>query len=85
MEPSELNLLYVAIQNFREAMEGDLRLTDLDRISLENYISLLDLLTTPLHTCSFVEALAACLSGFRPDEQPPYIPAIRLVGCHSDA
>jgi hypothetical protein len=43
MEPSELNLLYVAIQNFREAMEGDLRLTDLDRISLENYISLLEL------------------------------------------
>jgi len=43
MEPSELNLLYVAIQNFREAMEGDLRLTELDRISLENYISLLEL------------------------------------------
>ena len=43
MEPSELNLLYVAIQNFREAMEGDLRLTDLDQISLENYISLLEL------------------------------------------
>jgi hypothetical protein len=43
MESSELNQLFLAIQNFREAMESDLRLTYLDRISLENYISLLEL------------------------------------------
>ena len=43
METSELNQLFLAIQNFREAMESDLRLTYLDRISLENYISLLEL------------------------------------------
>jgi len=43
METSELNQLFLAIQNFREAMEGDLPLTYFDRISLENYISLLEL------------------------------------------
>ena len=43
METSELNQLFLAIQNFREAMEIDLPLTYFDRISLENYISLLEL------------------------------------------
>jgi hypothetical protein len=43
METSELNQLFLAIQNFREAMERDLPLTYFDRISLENYISLLEL------------------------------------------
>ena len=43
METSELNQLFLAIQNFREAMESDLPLTYFDRISLENYISLLEL------------------------------------------
>ena len=43
METSELNPLFLAIQNFREAMESDLPLTYFDRIALENYISLLEL------------------------------------------
>ena len=43
METSELNQLFLAIQNFREAMESDLPLTYFDRISLENYISLREL------------------------------------------
>jgi hypothetical protein len=43
METSELNQLFLAIQHFREAMESDLPLTYFDRISLENYISLLEL------------------------------------------
>jgi hypothetical protein len=43
MEASELNQLYLAIQNFREAMENDLPLTEFDRIALENYIALLQI------------------------------------------
>jgi len=43
MEPPELTKLYLAIQNFREVMEADLSLTDFERISLENYISLLQI------------------------------------------
>jgi hypothetical protein len=43
MEPPELTKLYLAIQNFREVMEADLPLTDFERISLENYISLLQI------------------------------------------
>jgi hypothetical protein len=33
----------VAIQNFREAMECELPLTDLEQVSLENYIALLEI------------------------------------------
>jgi hypothetical protein len=33
----------LAIQNFREAMEYDLALTEFERISLENYIALLEI------------------------------------------
>jgi hypothetical protein len=43
MQAPELNQLYLAIQNFREAMEGDLDLTEFDRIALENYIALLEI------------------------------------------
>ena len=43
MEPPELTKLYLAIQNFREVMEADLSLTDFERISLENYIALLQI------------------------------------------
>ena len=43
MEAPELRCFYVAIQNFREAMEGDLPLNDFDRICLENYIALLQI------------------------------------------
>jgi hypothetical protein len=43
MDTPVLTRLYLAIQNFREAMEGDLSLTDFDRICLENYISLLEI------------------------------------------
>ena len=39
----ELRQLYVAIQNFREAMESDLALSDFDRLSLENYLALLQM------------------------------------------
>jgi len=37
----ELQQLYMTIQNFREVMESDLALNDLDRLSLENYLALL--------------------------------------------
>ena len=37
----ELRKLYEAIQEFREAMEGDLPLNDFDRVCLENYMALL--------------------------------------------
>ena len=39
----ELDQLYVAIQNFRHAMECDLPLNDFDRLSLENYLALLQM------------------------------------------
>ena len=39
----ELQQLYVTIQNFREAMESDLPLNDFDRLSLENYLALLQM------------------------------------------
>ena len=43
METPELRGFYVAIQNLREAMEGDLPLNDFDRVCLENYIALLQI------------------------------------------
>lgn len=43
MEAPELRRFYVAIQNLREAMEGDLPLNDFDRMCLENYIALLQI------------------------------------------
>ena len=43
METPVLSQLFLAIQNFREAMERDLSLSDFDRICLENYISLLEI------------------------------------------
>jgi hypothetical protein len=43
METSELNQLYLAIRNFRETMEGDLPLNEFERISLENYMALLQI------------------------------------------
>ena len=42
-EVPELRRLYRAIQDFRESMEGDLPLTDFDRVCLENYIALLQI------------------------------------------
>jgi hypothetical protein len=42
-EVPELRRLYQAIQDFRESMEGDLPLTDFDRVCLENYIALLQI------------------------------------------
>ena len=39
----ELSELCLAIQRFREAMEGNMPLDELDRICLENYISLLEI------------------------------------------
>jgi hypothetical protein len=43
MEVPELRRLYQAIQTFREAMEADLCLNDFDRVTLENYIALLQI------------------------------------------
>ena len=43
METSELRQLCLAIQNFREAMECDVPLNEFERISLENYIALLEI------------------------------------------
>jgi hypothetical protein len=43
MEDPVLINFYVATQNLREAMEGDLPLHDFDRICLENYIALLQM------------------------------------------
>jgi hypothetical protein len=43
MGTAELKELYLAIQNFREAMERDLRLNDSERLSLENHIALLQI------------------------------------------
>jgi hypothetical protein len=42
-EVPELRRLYQAIQDFRESMEGDLPLSDFDRVCLENYIALLQI------------------------------------------
>jgi hypothetical protein len=43
MEPPELKQFYLATQSLREAMSHDLPLNDFDRISLENYIALLQI------------------------------------------
>jgi hypothetical protein len=43
MEPPELKHFYLATQHLREAMSHDLPLTDFDRISLENYLALLQI------------------------------------------
>ncbi|HKT36341.1 MAG TPA: hypothetical protein VJR03_16060 [Nitrospira sp.] len=43
MATSELQQLCLAIQNFREAMEFDFPLNDFERLSLENYIALLEI------------------------------------------
>jgi hypothetical protein len=43
MEPPELRHFYLATQNLRDAMSHDLPLSDFDRISLENYIALLQI------------------------------------------
>jgi hypothetical protein len=43
MEPSELQQLSRAIQKFREAMERDLPLNDFERITIENYVALLQI------------------------------------------
>lgn len=43
MEPSVIRNFYKATQRLREAMESDLPLNDLERISLENYIALLQM------------------------------------------
>ena len=47
-EVSELRKLYEAIQEFRESMQGDLPLTDFDRVCLENYMAL-------LHNITYIE------------------------------
>jgi hypothetical protein len=46
MDAPELRNFYVATQNLREAMESDLPLDDLDLLSLENYIALLQITCT---------------------------------------
>jgi hypothetical protein len=43
MEPTVIHNFYKATQSLREAMESDLPLNDLERISLENYIALLQM------------------------------------------
>lgn len=43
MEPTVIRNFYRATQSLREAMESDLPLNDLERISLENYIALLQM------------------------------------------
>jgi hypothetical protein len=43
MVTPDLQELYLAIKKFREAMESDLPLNDLERLSLENHIALLQL------------------------------------------
>ena len=43
MATSELQQLCLAIQNFREAMECDCPLNEFERLSLENYIALLEI------------------------------------------
>jgi hypothetical protein len=46
MDAPELRKFYVATQNLREAMEADVPLDDLDLLSLENYIALLQITCT---------------------------------------
>jgi len=46
MDEPELRNFYVATQNLREAMESDIPLDDLDLLSLENYIALLQITCT---------------------------------------
>jgi len=48
MEAPELKRFYAAIQNLREVMEGDLPLNDFDRVCLENYIALLQIISEQL-------------------------------------
>jgi hypothetical protein len=43
MEVPALKQFYVATRNLREVMDEDLYLNDFDRISLENYIALLQM------------------------------------------
>ena len=43
METPELNRLYMAIQNFRDAMEGEVILNEYEQLNLENYIALLQM------------------------------------------
>jgi hypothetical protein len=43
MRTAELKELYLAIQNFREAMERDVQLNDSERLCLENHIALLQI------------------------------------------
>lgn len=43
MEPRQLKQFFVATKTLRDALQEDLRLNDFDRISLENYMSLLEL------------------------------------------
>ena len=43
MQPSVMTNFFTATQNFREAMESDLPLNDLDRICVENYIFLIQI------------------------------------------
>ena len=43
MQPSVTTNFFTATQNFREAMESDLPLNDLDRICVENYIFLIQI------------------------------------------
>jgi hypothetical protein len=46
MDAPELRNFHVATQNLREAMESDVPLDDLDLLSLENYIALLQITCT---------------------------------------
>ena len=43
MNAPVLKDFYIATQNLREAMESNLPLNDFDRVSLENYIALLQI------------------------------------------
>ena len=43
MQPTVLDSFFKATQNLRDAMEGDLPLNDFERLSLENYIALLQM------------------------------------------
>jgi len=43
MQPPVITNFFTAAQNFREAMEYDLPLNDLDRICVENYIFLIQI------------------------------------------
>ena len=43
METPGVKAFYVAVQNLREEMEGDIPLNDFERFALENYIELLQM------------------------------------------